>query len=88
LEEELSNPKLPLFVDPHVYTLGRLSNLLLSEKQLEEKTPRSTIMGGDITYHGPGQIVGYPIIDLELHRHPYIQIPRLEHSLYRNMALM
>jgi lipoyl(octanoyl) transferase len=53
---------------PHVYTLGKsgdLSNLLLSEKQLEEKTPRSTSNGGDITYHGPGQIVGYPIIDLE-----------------------
>jgi lipoyl(octanoyl) transferase len=41
-----SNPKLPLFVEhPHVYTLGKsgdLSNLLLSEKQLEERTPRST----------------------------------------------
>jgi lipoyl(octanoyl) transferase len=54
---------------PHVYTLGKsgdLSNLLLSEKQLEEKDATFyKIIGGDITYHGPGQIVGYPIIDLE-----------------------
>lgn len=60
-----------LFVEhPHVYTLGKsgdLSNLLLSEKQLEEKgaTFYKINRGGDITYHGPGQIVGYPILDLE-----------------------
>ncbi|AWM14278.1 lipoyl(octanoyl) transferase LipB [Flavobacterium sp. NRK F10] len=55
---------------PHVYTLGKsgdVSNLLLSEKQLEEKgaTFYKINRGGDITYHGPGQIVGYPILDLE-----------------------
>ena len=60
-----------LFVEhPHVYTLGKsgdLSNLLLSERQLTEKgaTFYKINRGGDITYHGPGQIVGYPIIDLE-----------------------
>lgn len=60
-----------LFVEhPHVYTLGKsgdLSNLLLSEAQLEEKgaTFYKINRGGDITYHGPGQIVGYPILDLE-----------------------
>jgi lipoyl(octanoyl) transferase len=60
-----------LFVEhPHVYTLGKsgdLSNLLLNEKQLEEKgiTFFKINRGGDITYHGPGQIVGYPILDLE-----------------------
>ncbi len=60
-----------LFVEhPHVYTLGKsgdISNLLLSEKQLEEKgaTFYKINRGGDITYHGPGQIVGYPILDLE-----------------------
>ncbi len=60
-----------LFVEhPHVYTLGKsgdLSNLLLNEKQLKDK--RATFYkinrGGDITYHGPGQIVGYPILDLD-----------------------
>lgn len=55
---------------PHVYTLGKSgseSNLLLNSKALKEKgvTFFRTNRGGDITYHGPGQIVGYPIIDLE-----------------------
>lgn len=60
-----------LYVEhPHVYTLGKsgdISNLLLSEKQLKAKgaTFYKINRGGDITYHGPGQIVGYPIIDLE-----------------------
>ncbi|MEN8885094.1 MAG: lipoyl(octanoyl) transferase LipB [Winogradskyella sp.] len=60
-----------LFVEhPHVYTLGKsgdLSNLLLSEAQLAEKgaTFYKINRGGDITYHGPGQIVGYPILDLD-----------------------
>src|SRR5210317_364112 len=60
-----------LFVEhPHVYTLGKsgdLSNLLLNEVQLAEKGAAfyKINRGGDITYHGPGQIVGYPILDLE-----------------------
>ncbi|APY08917.1 lipoyl(octanoyl) transferase [Winogradskyella sp. J14-2] len=60
-----------LFVEhPHVYTLGKsgdLSNLLLSEEQLAGKgaTFYKINRGGDITYHGPGQIVGYPILDLD-----------------------
>ena len=60
-----------LFVEhPHVYTLGKsgdLSNLLLNEAQLKEKgaTFYKINRGGDITYHGPGQIVGYPILDLD-----------------------
>ena len=60
-----------LFVEhPHVYTLGKsgdLSNLLLNEDQLKAKgaTFYKINRGGDITYHGPGQIVGYPILDLE-----------------------
>lgn len=68
-EEETGNYF--LFVEhPHVYTLGKsgdASNLLLNEKQLEEKgaTYYKINRGGDITYHGPGQIVGYPILDLE-----------------------
>lgn len=60
-----------LFVEhPHVYTLGKsgdVANLLLNEEQLQEKgiDYHHINRGGDITYHGPGQIVGYPIIDLE-----------------------
>jgi lipoyl(octanoyl) transferase len=67
----LETPNHFLFVEhPHVYTLGKsgdLSNLLLSEKQLKAKgaTFYKINRGGDITYHGPGQIVGYPILDLE-----------------------
>lgn len=60
-----------LFVEhPHVYTLGKsgnMSNLLINEEQLEAKGAKfyKVNRGGDITYHGPGQIVGYPILDLE-----------------------
>ena len=68
---EIITPNYFLYVEhPHVYTLGKsgdFSNLLLSEKQLSEKgaTFYKINRGGDITYHGPGQIVGYPILDLE-----------------------
>lgn len=71
LETPLETSNYFLYVShPHVYTLGKsgdLSNLLLSEKQLEAKgaTFYKINRGGDITYHGPGQIVGYPILDLE-----------------------
>ena len=64
-------PNYFVFVEhPHVYTLGKsgeLSNLLLNETQLEQKgaTFYKINRGGDITYHGPGQIVGYPILDLD-----------------------
>jgi len=60
-----------LFVEhPNVYTLGKSGNashLLINETQLEEKkaTYYKINRGGDITYHGPGQLVGYPILDLD-----------------------
>jgi lipoyl(octanoyl) transferase len=71
LTSPIPTPNFFLYVThPHVYTLGKsgdVSNLLLSEKQLTEKgaTFYKINRGGDITYHGPGQIVGYPILDLE-----------------------
>ena len=56
---------------PHVYTLGKsgaMENLLLNNDQLKGKEIEffKTSRGGDITYHGPGQNVGYPILDLEM----------------------
>lgn len=55
---------------PHVYTLGKSGNeenLLLNDEGLKQKeaTYYKINRGGDITYHGPGQLVGYPIIDLD-----------------------
>jgi lipoyl(octanoyl) transferase len=55
---------------PHVYTLGKSgdeANLLIRSEFLKKinATYFKTNRGGDITYHGPGQIVGYPIVDLE-----------------------
>lgn len=70
-QEPITTPNYFLFTEhPHVYTLGKsgdVSNLLLSEKQLEERGISffKSNRGGDITYHGPGQIVGYPIINLD-----------------------
>ena len=67
----LKTPNYFLFVEhPHVYTLGKsgnYSNLLIDENQLKNKNASfyKINRGGDITYHGPGQIVGYPILDLE-----------------------
>ncbi len=67
----LPTPNYFLFVEhPHVYTLGKsgdLNNLLVSEAQLSERGARfyKINRGGDITYHGPGQVVGYPILDLD-----------------------
>jgi len=60
-----------IFVEhPHVYTLGKsgkIENLLLTPEELEKKEIEyfKINRGGDITYHGPGQIVAYPIIDLD-----------------------
>tara|TARA_B100000809_G_scaffold266867_1_gene332340 strand:+ start:3160 stop:3870 length:711 start_codon:yes stop_codon:yes gene_type:complete len=60
-----------LFVEhPHTYTLGRsgsMNNLLVNNEQLKEIGAKFYEIGrgGDITYHGPGQLVAYPIIDLE-----------------------
>ena len=67
----LQTPNHLLFVEhPHVFTLGKsgnFSNLLISEADLAKKNAKfyKINRGGDITYHGPGQIVGYPILDLE-----------------------
>ena len=70
-ETALPTPNYLVFCEhPHVYTLGKsghFENLLLNEQGLQEKqaTYYKINRGGDITYHGPGQLVGYPILDLD-----------------------
>jgi len=70
-EEQIPTESEFLFVEhPHVYTLGKsgdVNNMLLDEETLKQKgaTFVKVNRGGDITYHGPGQVVGYPIIDLD-----------------------
>jgi len=82
-----------LFVEhPHVYTLGKsgsFDNMLLNEEQLAAKgaTFYKINRGGDITYHGPGQIVGYPILDLEnffTDIHKYLRL--LEEAIILTLA--
>lgn len=70
-EADLKTKNYLLFCEhPHVYTLGKSGsedNLLLSDQGLEEKEAQfyKINRGGDITYHGPGQLVVYPIFDLD-----------------------
>tara|TARA_B100000768_G_scaffold63317_1_gene61284 strand:- start:195 stop:887 length:693 start_codon:yes stop_codon:yes gene_type:complete len=70
-ETNLETQSYLLFCEhPHVYTLGKSGdekNLLVNEEYLKSRgaTFYKINRGGDITYHGPGQIVGYPILDLE-----------------------
>jgi lipoyl(octanoyl) transferase len=69
--EQKETPNYLLFVEhPHVYTLGKSGdekNLLLDPTELSEKSASyyKINRGGDITYHGPGQLVAYPILDLD-----------------------
>lgn len=92
-EADMLTPNYFLFVEhPHVYTLGKsgdIENLLLNERQLESKGAAfyKINRGGDITYHGPGQIVGYPILDLEnffTDIHKYLRL--LEEAIISTMA--
>ncbi len=68
---DIPTPNYLIFTEhPHVYTLGKSGHkeyLLLDDEGLKEKnaTFYKINRGGDITYHGPGQIVGYPILDLD-----------------------
>lgn len=91
--EQIPTDNYLLFVEhPHVYTLGKSgdpSHLLLDDAQLEAKNARFYRInrGGDITYHGPGQLVGYPILDLDnffTDIHQYLRL--LEEAVIRTLA--
>ncbi|MDP4267566.1 MAG: lipoyl(octanoyl) transferase LipB [Bacteroidota bacterium] len=93
-ENKIKTDSYLLFCEhPHVYTLGKSgeeSNLLIDFIQMQAKnaTFYKTNRGGDITYHGPGQIVGYPILDLDnfipdIHKYIYL----LEESIIETIKV-
>lgn len=93
MEQHTLTPNYLVFCEhPHVYTLGKsgkAEHLLLDEQGLAQKqaTYYPINRGGDITYHGPGQIVGYPILDLDnffTDIHLYLRI--LEEAVILTMA--
>jgi len=92
--EQVPSPNYLLFCEhPHVYTLGKSGspqNLLLDAKGLEEKHASyyKINRGGDITYHGPGQLVCYPILDLDNFFediHKYLRL--LEEAIIKTLDL-
>jgi lipoate-protein ligase B len=84
--------RLLLLEHPPTYTLGargNAANLLADEARLQEidAVVRRTDRGGDITYHGPGQLVGYPILDLrQWHEGPRWYVNSLEQVLIETLA--
>ena len=92
-EEQVVTTDHLFFVEhPHVYTLGKsgdIAHLLLDEEALSQVDAKYYAInrGGDITYHGPGQIVGYPIFDLDHHFtdiHKYLRY--LEEAIILTLA--
>jgi lipoyl(octanoyl) transferase len=92
-EQQVPTKNYLLFVEhPHVYTLGKSGDpkhLLLDEHQLQDKsaTYYKINRGGDITYHGPGQLVAYPILDLDhffTDIHKYLRL--LEETIILTLA--
>jgi lipoyl(octanoyl) transferase len=92
-DQQKDTPNYLIFVEhPHVYTLGKsgdINNLKISDTELEKvnATYYKINRGGDITYHGPGQVVAYPILDLEnffTDIHMYLRL--LEESVIKTLA--
>ena len=92
-ENQEITPNYLLFVEhPHVYTLGKSGdehNMLANEDKLKEinATFVKTNRGGDITYHGFGQLVGYPIVDLDNFKSDiHLYMRNLEEVIIRTIA--
>lgn len=91
-EQQTTNNYLLFCEHPHVYTLGKSGNeenLLIKKEELSAigATYHHINRGGDITYHGPGQLVGYPILDLEnffTDIHQYMRL--LEEAVIQTLA--
>ena len=91
--EETQTPNYLIFTEhPHVYTLGKSGHeeyLLLDEQGLRDKNAvfYKINRGGDITYHGPGQIVGYPILDLDnFFTDIHLYLRKLEEAIILTLA--
>ncbi|KAA0990695.1 lipoyl(octanoyl) transferase LipB [Dyadobacter aurulentus] len=91
--EKVLTPNYLLFCQhPHVYTLGKSGkpeHLLLSAEDLTVKQAKyyKINRGGDITYHGPGQLVGYPILDLDnFFTDIHLYMRTLEEAIIRTLA--
>ncbi|MBS1501280.1 MAG: lipoyl(octanoyl) transferase LipB [Bacteroidetes bacterium] len=91
-DDEMTPNYLVFCQHPHVYTLGKSGkpeHLLLDEKGLKEKKASYYPInrGGDITYHGPGQIVGYPILDLDnFFTDIHLYLRTLEEAVIKTLA--
>ena len=93
LDEQTNTNNYLLFCEhPHVYTMGKtgsVDNLLLNQDEFDERglDYYKINRGGDVTYHGPGQIVGYPILDLD---HFFTDIGKylrlIEETIIRTLA--
>jgi len=93
VEQQVATENFLLFCEhPHVFTLGKSgdeANLKIEKENLHtiQASYVHTNRGGDITYHGPGQIVGYPVIDLEnffTDIHQYMRL--LEEAVIQTLA--
>lgn len=95
LAQEVREGKRPntllLLEHPPVYTMGRLSrpeHLLLSSQELQNRgiAVHETDRGGQVTYHGPGQMVGYPVLDLREWGGPLKYVRRLEQIISNTLS--
>lgn len=92
IDQQKRLQSLLLLEHEHVYTLGRgthLENLLISEEMCKEKGIELAEIdrGGDVTYHGPGQLVGYPLIVLDRWKNDaHLYLRKLEETIIQTIA--